>query len=194
MSGLHPETLYRELVQMAGELATFTRADKRSVHYPTYRHHALAETFAPLMLDLRRALSAVMDPLAVAIPLEERQFGIRVAVLPDQALLRSAASFVLAVSAEMPPEALRNGFPPQVKMGSVEKIRDLLNLQLPGIALRPLPVAPRQLPFLAGYTYFELDRSSEYWTQLTNSAGFAMHVADNFPGLRMQFWAIRKSH
>ncbi|SEN08296.1 type VI secretion system protein ImpJ [Duganella sp. CF517] len=193
MTGLHPETLYRELVQLAGELATFTRPDKRGARYPTYRHGALAETFAPLMLDLRRALSAVMDPHAVAIPLEERQFGIRVAVLPDQTLLRSA-SFVLAVSADLPPEAVRNGFPPQVKMGSVEKIRDLVNLQLPGIALRPLPVAPRQLPFLSGYTYFELDRTSEYWSQLNNSAGFAMHVVDNFPGLRMQFWAIRKSH
>lgn len=193
MTGLHPETLYRELVQLAGELSTFTRADKRSAHYPTYRHDALAESFAPLMLDLRRSLSAVMDPRAVAIPLEERQFGIRVAVLPDQSLLR-AASFVLAVHASMPPEALRGGFPPQVKIGSVEKIRDLVNLQLPGIGLRPLPVAPRQLPFLAGYTYFELDRGSEYWQQLTNSAGFAMHIAGDFPGLRMQFWAIREGH
>jgi type VI secretion system protein ImpJ len=193
MTGLHPETLYRELVQLAGELATFTRADKLATHYPVYRHDALAESFAPLMLDLRRSLSAVMDPHAVAIPLEERQFGIRVAVLPDQTLLRSA-SFVLAVHASVPPEAVRAGFPPQVKIGSVEKIRDLVNLQLPGIALRQLPVAPRQLPFLAGYTYFELDRGSEYWQQLTNSAGFAMHVAGEFPGLQMQFWAIRKGN
>ena len=187
---LHPEELYRALAPLAGELATFTQTDKRAPSYPLYRHDALAASFAPLMLDLRRALSAVLDAHAVQIPLEQRQFGIRVAVLPDQELLRSA-SFVLAVQAQMPPEAVRAGFPPQVKMGSVEKIRDLVNLQLPGIVLRPLPVAPRQLPFLAGYTYFELDRSSEYWQQLSNSAGFAMHVAGEFPGLQLQFWAIR---
>jgi type VI secretion system protein ImpJ len=187
---LHPEELYRVLAPLAGELATFTQTDKRAPSYPPYRHDALAASFAPLMLDLRRALSAVLDAHAVQIPLEQRQFGIRVAVLPDQELLRSA-NFVLAVQAHMPPEAVRTSFPPQVKMGSVEKIRDLVNLQLPGIVLRPLPVAPRQLPFLAGYTYFELDRSSEYWQQLSNSAGFAMHVAGEFPGLQMQFWAIR---
>lgn len=189
---LHPEELYRELVQLSGELATFSRPDRLAPRYPAYRHDALAESFAPLMLDLRRALAAVLDAHTVAIPLEERQFGIRVAVMPDQELLRSA-TFVLAVQAHMPPEAIRSGFPPQVKLGSVEKIRDLVNLQLPGIGLRPLPVAPRQLPFLAGYTYFELDRGSEYWQQLINSAGFAMHVAGNFPGLQMRFWAIRKS-
>ncbi|MHC6226193.1 type VI secretion system baseplate subunit TssK [Pseudomonas sp. X10] len=192
MSGLHPEMLYRELSQLAGELATFTQADKRARRYPVYRHDALAETFAPVMLDLRRALATVIDARAIQIPLEERQFGIRVAVLPDRALLRSA-TFVLAVHAQMPAEALRSGFPPQVKLGSVEKIRDMVNLQLPGIGLRPLPVAPRQLPFHAGFTYFELDRNSEYWQQLTQSAGFAMHVAGSFPGLDMQFWAIRNA-
>ena len=190
MSGLHPEALYRELVRLAGELATFTRADKRPSPYPVYRHDALDASFAPLTLDLRRSLSAVMDPHAVPIPLEERQFGIRVAVLPDRALLH-AATFILAVQAQLAPEAVRGSFPPQVKIGSVETIRDLVNLQLPGIALRPLPVAPRQLPYLAGYTYFELDRGSDYWQQLSNSAGFAMHIAGSFPGLQMQFWAIR---
>lgn len=190
MSGLHPEQLYRDLVALAGELATFTQPDKRACAYPVYRHDALAETFAPVMLDLRRSLSTVMDARAIAIPLEERQYGIRVAVLPDQALLRSA-TFILAVQAQVSAESVRNGFPPQVKIGSVEKIRDLVNLQLPGIGLRPLPVAPRQLPFHAGFTYFELDRGSDYWQQLSNSAGFAMHIAGVFPGLELQFWAIR---
>jgi len=190
-SGIHPESLYRVLVSLAGELATFTEPAKRAAAYPVYRHDALAETFAPVVADLRRALSTVMDAQAVPIPLDERQFGIRVAVVPDRELLRSA-SFVLAVNAHMPPELLRTSFPAQVKIGSVEKIRDLVNLQLPGVKLRPLPVAPRQLPFFAGYTYFELDSGSEYFQHLHQSAGFAMHVAGDFPGLQMQFWAIRR--
>ncbi|MGV7210368.1 type VI secretion system baseplate subunit TssK [Oxalobacteraceae bacterium A2-2] len=190
-TGVHPERLYSAMLELAGELATFTEAGKRAASYGPYRHDALAETFAPLIVDLRRALSTVMDAQAVPITLEERQFGIRVAVLPDKELLRSA-TFVLAVNAQMPAEMMRTAFPAQVKIGSVEKIRDLVNLQLPGIGLRALPVAPRQLPFYAGYTYFELDRSSEYFQHLHQSAGFAMHVAGDFPGLQMQFWAIRR--
>lgn len=190
-SGVHPEILYGALASLAGELATFTDPGKRAATYPLYRHDALAETFAPVIADLRRALSTVMDTQAVPIALDERQFGIRVAVVPDRELLRSA-TFVLAVNAHLPPEVLRGAFPAQVKIGSVEKIRDLVNLQLPGIGLRPLPVAPRQLPFYAGYTYFELDSGSEYFQHLHQSAGFAMHVAGDFPGLQMQFWAIRR--
>lgn len=190
MTGLHPERLYSEMVQLAGELATFSRADKRAVAYPTYRHDRLGETFQPVIDELRSSLAMVIDSHAVPLKLEERQFGIRVAVVPDQELLSSAA-FILAVAAQMPPEAVRSGFPATVKIGSVEKIRDLVNLQLPGIGLRPLPVAPRQLPFHAGYTYFELDKGSDYWKPLLNSAGFAMHIPNEFPGLQMQFWAIR---
>lgn len=190
MTGLHPERLYTELVQLAGELATFSRADKRATPYPTYRHDKLAESFLPVIDDLRKSLSMVIDPHAIPLRLEERQFGIRVAVVPDPELLRSAV-FVLAVSAHVPPETVRSSFPATTKIGSVEKIRDMVNLQLPGIGLRPLPVAPRQLPFHAGYTYFELDKNSEYWKPLLTSAGFAMHTPNEFPGLQMQFWAIR---
>jgi type VI secretion system protein ImpJ len=190
-TGLHPERLYSELAQLAGELATFSRPDKRATAYPVYRHDRLAESFAPLIEDVRAALSMVVDTRALALSLEERQFGIRVAVLPDPELLRSA-TFVLAVNAHMPPEAVRSGFPAMVKIGSIEKIRDLVNLQLPGIALRALPVAPRQLPFHAGYTYFELDKTGDNWKMLTNSVGFAMHIPNEYPGLQMEFWAIRK--
>jgi type VI secretion system protein ImpJ len=191
MSGLHPEQFYRALLQLAGELTTFTNAAKRTAQYPVYRHDQLAETFFPVIQDLRKSLSVVMDASAVPIALEERQFGFHVAVIPDPELVKSA-TFILAVNAQVPAELIRTGFPQQVKIGSVEKIRDLVSLQLPGIGLRPLPVAPRQLPFHAGFTYFELDRSSEHFKQLSTSAGFALHVAGEFPGLQMQFWAIRR--
>jgi len=191
MTGLHPEEFFRAAVALAGELATFSPVNKRATQYPVYRHDQLRDVFQPVIDDLRQSLSMVLDTHAVAIPLEERQFGIRVAVMRDPELVKSA-TFVLVVNAHMPPETVRTTFPRQVKIGSVEKIRDLVNLQLPGIALRPLPVAPRQLPFHAGFTYFELDKGSEYWQQLTASAGFAMHVAGEFPGLQMEFWAIRK--
>jgi type VI secretion system protein ImpJ len=191
MTGLHPEDLYRVAVQLAGELATFSQASKRPPAYPVYRHEWLHETFAPVIADLRASLSMVMDPHAVPIPLEERKFGLRVALVPDKNLF-AGAMFVLAVRAQMPAEQILTGFAPQVKIGPVERIRDLVNLQLPGIGLRALPVAPRQLPFHAGFTYFELDRGNELWKQFATSAGMALHVAGEFPGLTMEFWAIRR--
>jgi type VI secretion system protein ImpJ len=190
LSGLHPEAFYQIGLQLAGELASFTHANKRPSSYPSYQHEDLKRTFTPLMEDLRRSLSMVIEQNAVAIPLEERKFGIRVAVIKDRALLKSA-TFVLAANAQVAQEIIRTRFPTQVKLGPVEKIRDLVNLALPGISLHPLPVAPRQIPYHAGFVYFELDRHSDYWKQLESSGGFAMQVAGEFPGLELEFWAIR---
>jgi type VI secretion system protein ImpJ len=142
------------------------------------------------MASLRDSLGMVLQTSAVPIPLVERQFGIRVGRVPDPSLLDSAR-FVLAVTAQMPVEELWAKLPGQIKIGSVEIIRDLVNTQLPGIQIRPLPVAPRQIPFHAGSVYFELDRASQYWAKLKQSAGFAMHVGGTIPGLTLEFWAIR---
>lgn len=186
---LHPEALFRLGVTMAGDLATF-RDGRRAATYPKYLHPQPERCFPQLMSELRASLSVVLETTAIPIELQERKYGVRVAVIPDQELIRTA-SFVLAVNAQMPAEHLRSRFPSQVKLGPVEKLRDLVNLQLSGIALKPLPVAPRQIPFHAGFNYFELDRGGEMWKQLERSGGLAMHIAGEFPGLEMECWAIR---
>ena len=188
--GLHPESLYQVLLTLAGELATFTRRDNRPASFPVYRHDNLKATFQPLIDDLRQSLSVVFEPNAISIPIEERRFGVRVAVVPDRELLHNA-TFVLAANAQMPAETLRQRFPNQVTIGPGEKIRDLVTHHLPGIYLRALPVAPRQIPFHSGYSYFELDRSSEFWKMMADSAGFAFHIGGEFPGLTLEFWAVR---
>jgi type VI secretion system protein ImpJ len=187
---LHPETFYQVAVSLAGELATFTETRKRPAAFPTYRHDDLQATFRPVMSALRQSLSAVLEQNAVPIPLQERKFGIRVGPISDRTLVASA-TWVLAVKAQMPAEALRRGFPNLVKIGPVEQIRELINVALPGVAVRALPVAPRQLPYYAGTTYFELDRSSPYWAALARSGGIAIHVTGDVPGLEIECWAIR---
>jgi type VI secretion system protein ImpJ len=187
---VHPEDLYAAFVQMAGEFATFTEVTRRPNAYPAYRHEDLQRSFAPVVADLRRSLSAVLEQTAIAIPLQERRYGLRVGPLTDRSVLR-AASFVLVVQADLPTEQLRRLFPSQVKIGAVEQIRDLVNVAIPGIAVRPLPVAPRQIPFYAGASYFELDRNSPHWQQMQASGGFAIHVSGEFPNLQLELWAIR---
>lgn len=186
----HPEHLYTVCLQLAGDLATFSHEERRPPSYPEYRQDSLEQSFAPLIADLRRSLSMVLESSAVAIELQDRKYGVRVAIISDQELMKSA-SFVLAVNAQMPAETLRTRFPTQVKIGPVEAIRNLVNLQLPGIPLRPLPVAPRQIPFHAGFSYFELERGGDLWKQFDRSGGLALHIAGEFPGIELEFWAIR---
>jgi type VI secretion system protein ImpJ len=187
---MHPEDLYRISVAAAGELATFTTPAKRPPKLEPYRHDRLRESFEPVIAALRASLSAVLEQAAIPIPIESKKFGISVAAVADRGLYGTAV-FVLAARADVPAEDLRRRFPTQLKIGPVEKIRDLVNLQLPGVPVHALPVAPRQIPYHAGFVYFELDQSNELWGQLKTSGGVALHVAGEFPGLALEFWAIR---
>ena len=187
---LHPEELFRLALEITGELSTLTATSRRPPQFPTYRHDALRATFDPVINALRASLSVVMEQNAIPIPLAHKKFGISVAGVADPTLFDTAA-FVLAARADVPSEDLRRRFPAQVKIGSVEKIRDLVNLQLPGIGLQAMAVAPRQIPYHAGFAYFELDRANEQWRSLKSSGGIAIHQSGDFPNLVMELWAIR---
>ncbi|EGA67706.1 type VI secretion system baseplate subunit TssK [Vibrio brasiliensis] len=190
LRSLHPERLFECLSTIAGELATFTDESRLPPKSISYNHDMPTESFWPLIRNLRQSLSVVLEPRAVAIQLDKRKYGLMVAAIQDPQLM-DTADFIIAVKARMPMDELRRQFTQQTKVSSVEKIRELISLQLPGIPLVVLPVAPRQLPYHAGYTYYQLDKSSSEWEMLTHSSGFAFHVAAAFEELDLQFWAIR---
>ncbi|MDF0729252.1 type VI secretion system baseplate subunit TssK [Pseudomonas entomophila] len=186
----HPEQLYLAMSQACGELVTFTDESRLPQEYPAYHHTALWTSFKPLEDTLRRALSTVLQPRALSLPLESLQYGVMTATLDDRRLIDEAA-FILAVRANLPPETLRHQFLQKAKVTSLAALDDLVPLQLPGIPLLPLPVAPRELPFHAGFSYFELDQRNAAWAAMKGSNGFGFHIAGDFPGLELQFWAIR---
>lgn len=186
----HPLNLYRLIVSLLGELATFTSRQKRPPQFPEYQHDDLTMVFGNLGVILNQTLSVVLEQTAQALPLEQAKFGILVSPLTDKTLLEYA-QFVLAVSADLPADDIRKHLPARLKIGPVEHIRELVNNQLPGIAVTGLPVAPRQVPYHAGYHYFQLDKGSIYWERLANSGGLALHLSGNYPGLKIELWAIK---
>lgn len=189
-SGAHPQTVFREWLQLASDLSTYTSQDRRPAVWPVYRHDDLQSSFGPLIAELRRSLSTVLEQNAVAIALQERAQRLWVAQIPNVDLIRNAG-FVLAIHADLPDEIVRARYPAQIKIGPVEQLSDLVHSHLPGIGIRGLPVPPRQLPYHAGCHYFEIDTGCELWAQLEKSGGLGLHVSGDLPGLTMECWAIR---
>jgi type VI secretion system protein ImpJ len=188
---VHPEDFYLRMLALVGELASFVEAGKRPRDLPEYNHAEQHVVFDKIMEQARFALSMVLEQHAVELPMQPRKYGVTVSPIHDRSLLASA-SFILVVRADMDQEALRTTLPKQLKISSVERIRDLVNLHLPGVKVSPLPVAPRQIPFHAGKSYFRLDLTSEELAQLEMSGGFAFYISGSFPGLQLQFWAIKE--
>lgn len=190
---LHPEALYRTLMQLLHELMTFSGNQTHSAAEKiVYLHNNLQHTFQPLINELRKSLSVIFEGGAIAIKLESRQPGTWVAELADKALLNKN-SFILAVHADTAPEMVRNFLPTQIKIAPLEEIRDLVHRALPGIELIPLGAVPRQMPFNANFIYFSLNNKHSLWSKLEQSAGLAFHLSGDFPGLKLELWIIRNN-
>lgn len=190
-SELHPHDLATALLSLIGELATFSSKNKRVPKLPEYQHSNLGVAFSEINQILSQYLSVVLEQTATKMPLDVRQFGIRVTPLPDKSLL-SLCQFVLAVKADVAAEEIKRKLPGQIKVGPAENIRDLINNQINGVAISPLNVVPRQMPYSAGYVYFELVKQGTYWTRLNESGGMAFHVSGHYPGLEMELWSINQ--
>jgi len=188
---LHPETLYSSMLVLAAELSTFTTTSKRPDSYLVYQHEEADTVFFQIMGHIRRSLSAVIEQSAIEIPLQKKKYGIYIGEIIDRTLLKTSA-FILIVKAAIPEENIRRSIPSLIKIGTVDQIRTLVNVQLPGVAVRPLPTAPRQLPFHAGGVYFEFDTTGSSWKALQNASAIAIHLSGEFRELSMSLWAIRQ--
>ncbi|EFQ4792744.1 type VI secretion system baseplate subunit TssK [Salmonella enterica] len=186
---LHPEAFYLDLVRLLGELMTFTENNRLPCEVEVYNHRDLTKSFKTVIPELRRSLNTVLMPRAQNLPLIFAD-GVYLATINDPALLQSG-SFVLAVRARMPSNQIILQFTQQSKIAATDKIRNVVSVQVPGVPLRSLTAAPRQLPYHDGYVYFELEKGAAAWQDVVKAGALALHISGTFPDLDMQLWAIR---
>lgn len=186
----HPLSVYELLASLRSELATFVLKERFSETFYEYSHENSALSLNPLFGDIKSYLSVVSNAKVIPLPVVAHQYGIYTAQVNDPTLY-SSAEFIIAIKAHLQPDLLKNQFVQQTKISSVEQINQLVHLQLPGVSVHALPVAPRYLPYHSGFIYFQLDKTSPFWENLLSSSGFGFHITGNYPGLEIEFWAIR---
>lgn len=189
---VHPERLYETLISMAGELATLIRPERKSSPLPRYDHENPQTCFEPVFDLLQSMLSAVFERSAVQLPLDEAGPGAYVSRITDHGLYKTGY-FYLAVSAASPVEEIRALFPSVAKIGSVQKMRQIVDSALPGVPLRHTPTPPPQLRVLPGFVYFELDRGVPDWRDFEQASALGLHVAGDWPQLRLELWCVKRS-
>ncbi|MCW8090303.1 type VI secretion system baseplate subunit TssK [Alteromonas sp. ASW11-130] len=187
----HPHQFYLFLISLAGELSTYMKSKRRPTRFPVYNHNDLTDCFNLIINDINASFDVVIEQTAIQIELSKPKNGIRAARLNHKSLLRNS-TIILAVSASIAEDVLRNEFPAQIKIGPGEKIFSLIQSALPGIKINLLSHVPPELPYRSGYCYFQLDKASSLWPELEESKGLAIHVSGNYPDLVMELWALKK--
>jgi len=188
---VHPERLFTAFLGLAGELATFTRADRRPEAFPDYDHERLELCFRPVVEAIRAGLSTEFSRSAVQLELKQLQPGAYASTISDRGLY-DQGRFYLAVSSRRPANDIRQSVPSVTKIGSVVKMQQLVQSALPGVPLNPVAAPPAQIRAMPNYVYFELDRSSPYWADFATAPALGLHIAGDWPELDMELWCVRK--
>lgn len=184
---VHPETLYVELLRLAGELSTFS-GSRLVPEYPKYNHDDLHTVFEPVLVTIQRQLSLDIGR-AISLELTEVRANAYVANVTDRSLFRNAR-FIVEVAAAMPLTQIQLQFPELCKVGPNTKMKEIVQTHLPGIAILHMPTPPRQIRSITDHVYFQLEKSSPLWPEFSVASGLAMHFAGNWPDLQLELWAI----
>ena len=187
----HPERLFVQLLELAGELATFTTAERSAREYPAYDQDNLEKTFTPVLDDIQRFLSTHLDRRAIRLSLVERGPNAYVSAVQDRNLFRTAA-FVLEVAASKPLSEIQIQLPSLLKVGPNTRMNEIVHANLPGIALIHLPMPPPQIRALTNHVYFQFDRQSPMWPEFSQASAIGLHFSGDWPNLEMELWAIRE--
>ena len=188
---VHPERLFSAFVALAGELATFTRTDRRPETFPVYDHENLEACFRPVLEALRAGLSTEFSRSAQQLDLKRLQPGAYASTITDRSLY-DQGRFYLAVSSRVPTEEIRRALPSVVKIGSVAKMQQLVQAALPGVPLTPVATPPSQIRVLPNFVYFELDRSAPDWRDFATAPALGLHIAGDWPDLQLELWCVKK--
>ncbi|TKI04329.1 type VI secretion system baseplate subunit TssK [Martelella alba] len=188
---LHPERLFAEWLPFALELAVSRPPYQFEGDMPRYDHLDIGGAFGRLMMRLRQGLFFILQENAVPLALTRQMPGLSVAVLPESGMIGNY-DFVLAVQADLRTDDASAHFLAQVKIAPAGRIRDLVQLQLPGITLRCLFQAPRQLAAQPGWSYIELQGDHAMWQDIDGTGTIAVHVAGEFGGVPLALWAVRR--
>jgi type VI secretion system protein ImpJ len=193
----HPERLFLDLVQLAGQLLTFSPTGHPR-DLPRYNHNNLALTFVTLEEKIQELLKTVIPTGAVQIPLKrESESKFTGQIVDDQLVV--GAQVILAASAEMSEGLLITELPQQAKISSIDRIESLLGLALPGVGLVHRPVPPSPLRVKLGYHYFRLESQGTpemqlHWDAICKSRNLAIRIPNpkRFAGLKLELWSIKE--
>ena len=187
---VHPEELFRWLLIIAGDLAGLGSEGRRPIVFPEYQHVDLRASFEPTIAALRGYLDDKLVRDVISITVEMKQPNVYLARINDTSLIDGAV-FVLAAKAALPPEEIRRKIPQMVTIAPAVRLKELVEGVVPGLTLSPLAQIPPRIPFLAGYVYFEVDRSGALWKDMKGSGAFGLFVGEGFANLAFSMWAMR---
>jgi type VI secretion system protein ImpJ len=170
----HPESIYRDLIQLAGALSTFS-LDATREEIPTYRHGDLTATFKELDTLIRRYLEVVAPSNSVTLQFRSLEPYIFAAEVKDERCLRRAR-WIFGIRSSGSEALLLQQTPRLVKICSAEGVGKLVQRALPGMELMHLQVPPAAMHAQVDMHYFSVSLGGACWQHILQTKRVGVYL------------------
>ncbi len=186
--GLHPERLFHELLILAGQLLTFSKAYSLS-DLPAYNHANPGPEFAKLDQIIRELLETVISSRYFSIALTEVKSAFHLGRL-DSEKVTNNASYYLSVAADMPPAELVDTVPQRIKVGAPDDVDRMVSSAMPGVRLMSAPQVPPSIPVRPGCYYFSVEPHGALYERMIASNSIMIYAPTGFKSLKLELFAV----
>ncbi|WP_229218642.1 type VI secretion system baseplate subunit TssK [Rugamonas brunnea] len=186
----HPESLFQQLMTLAGGLMTFTQKYALA-DLPAYDHADPGPGFARLDAIIRDLVDTVISSRYVAIALEvEPSKPTHHKGALDAARVGRDTALCLAVQADMPPLELVAAVPRLLKAGAPDDVERAIQFALPGVELTHMPQVPPQVPVRPNTYYFSIESKGPLYDNMLKAEAIAVYAPTNIKSLKLELFAI----
>ena len=184
----HPEEVYKDLAQLAGELITFSSSLTLN-DIPPYTHEGLTETFQRFDTLIRQLLETVISNRYAVIPLVSTRPSFFVGRLESDHLTENT-DYYLSVSSEHPASQIIEAVPLKLKVGSPDDVEKILNSAMAGVRLNHVTQTPAAVPVRIGNHYFELDPHGTIYDRMIKARSVCLYVPQLLPDMKFELIAV----
>lgn len=185
---LHPERLFQELLRLAGQLLTFSKAYSLA-DLPPYHHADPGPGFFRLDRIIRELLETVISSRYFPIALTETKPAFHLGRLESEKVTDNA-SYYLGVTADMPPAELVDTVPQRFKVGAPDDVDRMVSSAMPGVRLMAAPQVPAPIPVRPGCYYFSIEPHGSLYDRMIRSGSIMIYTTAGFRNLKLELFAV----
>jgi type VI secretion system protein ImpJ len=194
--GSHPETLYRVLAGLTGQLSTFnaTRLHPRDI--PAYHHEDCGPVFNTLERLIVELLEMKDSQGYHILPLTSVGEGRVQARIEKDGLLQPSSAIFLSVASEEIGETEIAKYVPRIIVASPDRIDQKLSLNLRGLPLQLVTVPPPAIPRRRNTWYYQLDtrgsssESQKDWEAIAAARVLVIDIPKDIRGARYELLGL----
>jgi type VI secretion system protein ImpJ len=182
---VHPENLYSLLLNLAGQLSTYTNLGVKASEFPPYDHKHLTEIFGQIFTEINSMLNVqkTVERKDIVISLRKQGETLYIGQLSPNHI---SAQFFIAVTSDIPEKKIISELPKNIKISAYEEIFAVHQAGIQGVTIEYAARPPAGISVNEKAHYFKINKEGRFWEKVAAKNNIAFFIASEFKSMQME--------